>query len=78
VKAGENRGRKLEHDFVVLALATTAGAKSDGAAQATIVLNSTLASVPKRLGFAVWVTMSKSLQPLQAVGGWLSSTNRVP
>src|SRR5258706_11633648 len=62
VKAGENRGRKLEHDFVVLAVATTAGAKSDGAAQATIVLNSTLASAPKRLGFAAWVTMSKSLQ----------------
>ena len=78
VKAGENRGRKLEHDFVVLAVATTAGANSDGAAQATIALSPTLASVPKRLGFAAWVTMSKSLQPLQAVGGWLASTNRVP
>jgi hypothetical protein len=78
VKAGENRGRKLEHDFVVLALANTAGAKIDGAAQATIALSPTLASVPKRFGFAAWVTMSKSLQPLQAVGGWLSLTNRAP
>jgi hypothetical protein len=78
VKAGENRGRKLEHDFVVLALATTAGINSDGVARATIALNPTLGSAPKRLGFAAWVTASKSLQPLQAVGGWLSSTNRVP
>ncbi len=30
-----------------------------------------------RLAIVAWVTMSRSLQPLQAVGGWLSSTNRV-
>jgi hypothetical protein len=78
VKAGENRGRKLEHDFVVLALATAAGTKSDRAAQSTIALNPKLASASKRLGFAAWVTASRSLQPLQAVGGWLSSTNRAP
>jgi hypothetical protein len=78
VKAGENRGRKLEHDFVVLALATTAGINSDGVAQATIALNPTLATAPKPLGFAAWVTTSKNLLPLQAVGGWLFSTNRVP
>jgi len=77
VKAGENRGRKLEHDFVVLTLASIAGTNSDGAAQSTIALNPRLASAPKHLGFAAWVTASKSLLPLQAVGGWLSSTNQV-
>jgi len=40
--------------------------------------NPNLAFVPKRLAIAAWVTPSLSLQPVQAVGVWLSSTNRMP
>lgn len=77
VKAGENRGHKLKHDFVVLALANGAARASGDAALATLTLNPNLKSVPKRLGIAAWVTTFRNLQPVQAVGGWLSSTNQV-
>jgi hypothetical protein len=76
VKAGENRGRKLEHDFVVLATASTATTRNGEAYQGALLLNPPSRIPSKRLALAVWVTPSKGLQPLQAVGGWLSSTNR--
>jgi hypothetical protein len=78
VKAGENRGRKLQHDFVVLALAKAAAHRDGNVFQAVLSANSKLSTAPKRRGFAAWVTTSNGLQPLQAVGGWLSLTNRVP
>ena len=76
VKAGENRGQKLEHDFVVLAHAAIAATKSVDAFRGALVLRSAPAFAPKRLGVALWLTPSNKLQPLQAVGGWLSSTNQ--
>lgn len=72
VKAGENRGRKLQHDFVVLATAKAAASKSGDAFQGALSLNPLSRISPKRLAVAVWVTPSKGLQPLQATGGWLS------
>ena len=77
VKAGENRGHKLKHDFVVLALANGAPTSSGNAALATITLNPKLKSEPKRLAIAAWVTLPRNPQPVQAVGGWLSSTHQV-
>jgi len=77
VRAGENRGHKLKHDFVVLALANGAATSTGDAALATITLNSKSKSAPKRLAIAAWVTLPRNLQPVQAVGGWLSSTNQV-
>ena len=63
VKAGENRGRKLRHDFVALSLetqpldgkagtATFATAKPDGAK-----------------AVAVWIVESGKVEPVQAAGG---------
>ena len=77
VKSGENRGHKLKHDFVVLALANGAAKSSGDATLATITLTPKFKSAPKRLAIAAWVTPSRGLQPVQAVGGWLSSTNQV-
>src|SRR6266853_2095649 len=39
VKAGENRGRLLRHDFAVLTLATTSLVRSGDVAQGEFVLN---------------------------------------
>ena len=75
VKTGENRGRTLEHDFVVLALANAASIKNGDSFQSELALKSKLTAAPKRLAVAAWVTSSRSLQPLQAIGGWLASTN---
>ena len=71
VKAGENRGRKLEHDFVVLALANAPAKKSGEPFEAMLTLSTGLS--PKRLAFAAWVTSDGVSRPLQSVGGWLES-----
>ena len=67
VRAGENSGRTLHHEFVALALASA-------------VLKSGLAelSLPKpavagvaRHALAVWITRRGETVPVQAAGGWL-------
>ena len=64
VRSGENRGRALQHDFVVLSHADYQGT-SDW--QGTL---------PKRpdnvptLALAAWVGHKSNPTPLQAVGGW--------
>lgn len=69
VRAGENSGSRLEHDFVVLGYAEQA-LKRDGA------IHTTKIHVPKALepavhqGVALWVTRKGDLKPLQAAGGW--------
>ncbi len=68
VKAGENSGRKLQHDFVVLGL--TSGPLTDGAAE--LPLPAAKASTNGgRQAIAAWVTKTGQLEPIQAVGGWL-------
>ena len=64
VKAGENAGETLRHEFVALALV-------QGAYGQPLAL-----TVPKTAGvprhaLAVWVTRRGELTPLQATGGWL-------
>ena len=68
VKAGENRGRKLQHDFVVLSLETTkmtAGVKTE---MRLPPLHSHAAGA--RTAIVAWVTEAGALEPIQAVGGW--------
>jgi len=64
VKAGENSGRTLQHDFVVLDLQSSA-LKTD---ETKITLP---AAKPGEKGIAVWVTEAGQLTPVQATGGWL-------
>jgi hypothetical protein len=63
VKGGENGGRQLVHDFVVLSMATM---RLDGAA--TIQLEKTTAG--SRRGLAAWVTEVGKSESIQATGGW--------
>jgi hypothetical protein len=77
VKAGENRGRKLQHDFVVLALAKGTSRRDGETFRATLSVSSKAGASTKRLAIAAWVTPLNSMQPLQTVGGWLPLTNRV-
>ena len=65
VKGGENGGRKLVQDFVVLSMAT---ARLSGA-PATLPLAKPAAG--SRLGLAAWVTEVGSIEPIQATGGWV-------
>jgi len=63
VGAGENNGRSLLQDFVVLSLANEkmSGGKSE----------MTMAADSRGGAIAAWVTAPNQLEPIQAVGGWL-------
>jgi hypothetical protein len=69
VKAGENKGRRLTHDFVALVLAKQPLKPSKAGAWGEIVLSPN-ARAP-RPAVAFWVTRSGSMEVIQAVGGWL-------
>jgi hypothetical protein len=68
IGAGENGGRHLEHDFVVLGLQDVP--LKDGAARLTIPPASE--SAPRH-AVAIWVTRAGELAPVQATGGWLAA-----
>lgn len=72
VKTGENQGRRLSHDFVVLTLAKASLVRSGDAAQGEFVLTQPRAAVESNLALAVWITPVGRLEPLQATGGWLA------
>jgi hypothetical protein len=69
VKAGENSGRKLRHDFVVLSLTneTLAG----GPKELGFPAAASGQTGDARGALAAWVTEVGQMQPIQAVGGWL-------
>ena len=69
VRAGENRGRNLHHEFVVLAWAESELVGD----RATLLLpEHDFSADVDREAVAVWVSVDNSPVPLQAVGGWLS------
>ena len=69
VTAGENSGRKLVHDFVVLGL-TNEGMKL-GTKEMKLPAASAQQAANSRSAIAAWVTQTSQLEPIQAVGGWL-------
>jgi hypothetical protein len=69
VTAGENNGRKLVHDFVVLGL--TNETLVSGAKELQLSTASTKSAADSRTALAAWITAPGQLEPIQAVGGWL-------
>jgi len=67
VRAGENSGRILQHEFVALALQS--GRLIAGAAELHVPIGP-VEGVARR-ALAVWVTRRGELVPRQAAGGWL-------
>jgi hypothetical protein len=72
VKAGENAGRHLQHDFAVLKLIQQPLVRENDGFQGTFTMAAGKKTLEGRLALAVWVTRSGSLEPVQAVGGWLA------
>ena len=70
VQAGENSGRNLKHDFVVLDLQNVAMKSEAGALRASLTLGSS-AGAGARKAVAIWVSSRGELAPAQATGGWL-------
>jgi hypothetical protein len=70
VKAGENDGRVLHHDFVVLGYTHTAMHGASGRFTANASLPELSVAAPRR-ALAAWVSRKGNPTPLQAAGGWL-------
>ncbi len=70
VRAGENKGRTLRHDFVVLGTTSIPLTRSGAAYQATTGLPETGIEAPGR-ALVAWVSQETSQAPIQSVGGFL-------
>lgn len=66
VDAGENRGRRLEHDFVVLALHQQTGSK-----EWQMMIDDLPERGQQRTALAVWLTPPDSLQVVQATATYI-------
>jgi len=72
VEAGENDGRRLQHDFVVLGYHRAAMRREDEGYRVALALPTPVAASTRR-ALAAWINVAGSLRPLQAVGGWLAA-----
>ncbi len=68
VKAGENSGRQLRHDFVVLSLVDAPLAS--GSMEVRLPASTEAKTSDSRAAIAAWVTELGKKEPIQAVGGW--------
>jgi hypothetical protein len=71
VRAGENRGRRLRHDFVAIGLVTHPMHRDGATFRAEVSLTPDRAASSGARALAVWVATSGQLAPLQALGGEL-------
>ena len=70
VRAGENRGRHLIHEFTALSLVDLELRKTGNNWEGSISVPG-VAAVAGERGIAAWVTQNHGLEPVQAVGGWI-------
>ena len=70
VQAGENAGRELKHDFVVLSLEENQMTPFDGSYDLVIERPRSEISA-ERYGIALWVSRAGRQAPIQAAGGWI-------
>ncbi len=68
VGGGENAGKELHDDFVVLGYST---AVLDGAGRAELAWPALSDASAARMALAAWVSRGDDPAPVQAVGGWL-------
>jgi hypothetical protein len=76
VRAGENQGRRLRHDFVAVALVSVPLVKSGNIFRGEAVLSRERAPHGGSVALAAWVTTAGEIAPLQAVGGDLPAKRR--
>ena len=76
VKAGENSGRQLQHDFAVVELLQIDMTNSNGVAKGRFIINAAKSNAGTTRALVVWVTQADDLQPIQATVGWLISPDK--
>ncbi|HTH47013.1 MAG TPA: DUF1223 domain-containing protein [Candidatus Limnocylindria bacterium] len=70
VRRGENAGRQLRHNFVLLRSFTTRLKRTEDQAAATVTLSHPDPRDSEKLAVAAWVMRRGEPAPLQAAGGW--------
>ncbi|MCB0377875.1 MAG: DUF1223 domain-containing protein [Bdellovibrionales bacterium] len=70
VKAGENSGMQLHHDFLTLELGKESLVRKGTAYSGKVKINFDKNKSPRQ-ALVFWVTPQNSLKPIQAVGGYL-------
>lgn len=70
IGGGENGGRELQHDFVVLGQQSEIMRNDSGTWRTSVTVDPANKDAPQK-AVAVWITHEKQLTPLQATGGWL-------
>ena len=70
VRAGENGGRTLQHDFVVLGYRNVVTDRKDAIHTASFSLPAVKVDAPRK-AIAAWLSAPGDPAPVQAVGGWL-------
>ena len=75
VRAGENAGRHLNHDFAALSLVTRPLTSVTNGFAGSFVIDRSPKNIKGQLALAVWVTRAGDLEPLQATGGWLPTND---
>lgn len=71
VRAGENRGRKLRHDFVALGVTSMPLRETTDGLEATTTLPEASMHANEK-ALVAWVSASRLQRPLQSVGGYLA------
>jgi hypothetical protein len=71
VKAGENAGRHLDHDFAALNLTEQPLVGKTNEFAGSFRIDEKLKPAVGRLALAVWLSENGKSEPVQAVGGWL-------
>ncbi len=74
VSAGENAGKNLKHDFVVLDFQDRLMEKTGGKFMSPLELKPPPGVRAPRYGVAVWITRDNDLIPAQVTGGYLSQS----
>jgi hypothetical protein len=71
VKGGENHGRKLAHDFVVLKLQKIALSLRNNIWEGDFITGTNPPGRESKLAVTAWVSETGNITPLQCTGGWL-------
>jgi hypothetical protein len=70
VRAGENDGKELKHDFTVLGYKTVPLYKNETVYTVMTELPDIVETAP-RMAISAWISKEHDMTPLQAAGGWL-------
>ena len=76
VKAGENSGRQLRHDFVAENVLQIGLTTSNGVASGRFIISTPKAKTGTSRALVVWVTKADGLESIQATGGWLLAQDK--